>query len=177
MALVTIAALAEFLNFDDNDARATSDLLQEHLDTAHQRTEYIVETLEEDDQTYVVHQPGPALVLPARQLQALVSVTDADGRVIPAESVTANLRAGVLTLDVDGRPPWTVVVTPRERKASIALAVKIIAANLWETQRGRTGGDRRGGFNPVAEETVTLRGFAIPRRAAEILQPYMGLAN
>jgi hypothetical protein len=46
------------------------------------------------------------------------------------------------------------------------MAALIIARHLWETQRG-AGGPRLGGYN---EAPVPGFGFAIPRRAAELLE-------
>jgi hypothetical protein len=49
--------------------------------------------------------------------------------------------------------------------ANIRLAAKIIIQHLWETQRG-TMGVQLGGDN---EPYMAGRGFAIPRRAVELL--------
>lgn len=48
------------------------------------------------------------------------------------------------------------------------LAGKIIIQHLWETQRGTMGGVQLGGDN---EPYMPGRGFAIPRRALELLDP------
>lgn len=53
--------------------------------------------------------------------------------------------------------------------ANIKLAAKIIIQHLWETQRG-TMGVQLGG---EAESYVAGRGFAIPRRAIELLGPQL----
>jgi hypothetical protein len=69
------------------------------------------------------------------------------------------------------RPPTITVTYPvsSDVPASVALAVLIIAAHLWETQRG-AGPTALQGDDTTA--TVGL-GFAIPNRARELLGPYL----
>ena len=57
---------------------------------------------------------------------------------------------------------WGVSVPP-----SMGMAARIILAHLWQTQRGAVSPPLMGG-----EETVVLPGFgfAIPNRAAELLE-------
>jgi uncharacterized phiE125 gp8 family phage protein len=60
--------------------------------------------------------------------------------------------------------------------ASIRLAVLIIAAHLFETQRMPMQGESFAptGFGPAAGEVVAPagRGYALPNRALELLRPY-----
>jgi hypothetical protein len=54
-------------------------------------------------------------------------------------------------------------------QANVRLASKIIIQHLWETQRG-TMGVQLGGDS---DNYVAGRGFAIPRRAIELLGPQL----
>lgn len=60
----------------------------------------------------------------------------------------------------------------------LELATYIVAGHLWETQRGRTGSwAQMHGMNddtPVGGDAsfYVLRGFALPRRAMELIEPY-----
>jgi hypothetical protein len=53
--------------------------------------------------------------------------------------------------------------------ANIRLGALIIVQHLWETQRGMMGVQLGGD----GETYVTGRGFAIPRRAIELLGPQL----
>jgi hypothetical protein len=60
--------------------------------------------------------------------------------------------------------------------AAIRLAVLIIAAHLWETQRmpmQDSGPAGFGGMDGIPDAGSAGRGFAIPNRAQELLQSYM----
>lgn len=55
-------------------------------------------------------------------------------------------------------------------RANIRLAAKIIIQHLWETQRGTMGVQLGGGDT---DNWMAGRGFAIPRRAIELLGPQL----
>jgi hypothetical protein len=64
---------------------------------------------------------------------------------------------------------------------NIQLAVKIVAAHMWETQRGRSGGrgpsaNSEMAGTSAASTMVAGYGFAVPNRALELLKsdPYAG---
>ncbi len=174
--LVPVSAVADFLRMDANDPEATGEKLTEVVESAHEQVEFKVGPLDTDEVELVVHQPGPALVLPLKGLSSVVSVVDADGREIAPTAIEPNLRAGIVTLTVSGRAPWTVTVTAPERTSSVRQAIKIVAAHLWETQRGRAGGGSRGvaytAAADAADGAARMQGFAFPRRAQQLLAPY-----
>lgn len=57
--------------------------------------------------------------------------------------------------------------------ASIHLAILIVAAHLWETQRGTAPTALQLQDPNGADVGPSGMGYAIPRRAQELLQPYM----
>ncbi|WP_372728969.1 hypothetical protein [Nocardioides sp.] len=92
-----------------------------------------------------------------------------------------DVSAGVLRMADGGYfyGDYTVTYTSGRESlpASIRLAVLIIAAHLFETQRrpGFTSDAPAGfgGVDGVPDASIPGRGYAIPSRAQELLQPYM----
>lgn len=82
---------------------------------------------------------------------------------------------GLSTGLVTGLPTGDVTVTYTAGRTScpdsVRLATLIIAGHLWETQRGRS--QRPGMLGPESDGVVTLAGFAVPNRAADLLTPYL----
>lgn len=157
-------------------AGATDDkLLQEVLDAAIAIVGEMVDaSLDGGEVTVKVRPNGRNLILPRTHLQSVVSVTDPHGNVVQAAQLDENLLSGIVTVPRTVAGTWTVVVTPREGNAAIKQAVKIIAQHLWGTQRGVNGsGARASAFANPGEDTVAGIGYAIPRRAAELLKPYL----
>ncbi len=175
--LVSVAEVADFLGMIPTDPAREGEKLTEAVEAAHEQVEFKIGPLDTDDIEFVVHQPGPSLVLPLKHLASVVSVVDADDREISASSFTSNLRAGIVTLDSYGRAPWTVTVTAPARSASVRQAIKIVAAHLWETQRGRGSDTKRNQIYTAAADAADGaapgQGFAFPRRAQQLLAPYM----
>lgn len=124
----------------------------------------------------VVWPSGRSLVLPDSHLVAVHQITDPDGNDVALPSRGVNRLAGVIEFPrrlITGE--WTVNVTTRAHHDSVRLAVKIIASHLWEVQRG-TGSDtgaRARVASPVGDPVPGRAGFAIPRRAAELLAPFL----
>lgn len=174
--LVPVQEVATFLRMSVSDPDREGDLLLEVVESAHEQVESKVGPLGSDSIELVVHQPGPVLVLPIKNLTSVVSVVDAQGREVPSDGITPNLRAGLVTIESSGRAPWTVTVAAAERAASVRQAIKIVAAHLWETQRGRAGGGARNSvYTAAGDPTNTApiaQGFAFPRRAEQLLAPY-----
>ncbi|MHB1063534.1 MAG: hypothetical protein ACYC1Z_03410 [Georgenia sp.] len=111
------------------------------------------------------------LVLPTTHLEAVVSVTAPDGSVLATGDLDVDLEAGIVTVPRALAGTWTVTVTPpAAAEASIRQAVKIIASHLFGVHRGSPAGPR-GGIDAQQIE-ASLAGFAIPRRAAELLAAY-----
>lgn len=118
---------------------------------------------------------GCSLVLPAARLASVVSLTDPLGR--PATFTGAelhDLQAGVVALPYRQRGTWTVVATfDAEIPDDLRLGTLIIGKHLWDTQRSPGRGEgARPGFGPGSEMATPPMGFAIPRRALELLAPY-----
>lgn len=107
-----------------------------------------------------------ALLLPAVGV-AVVTVTDPTGGDVPVGDCDVDTSAGVV------RPPrpvargeWVVAVT-RVPSAAVDEATLIIARHLWETRRGRDG---RAGAFAQPEDPIVPVGFAVPRRAQQLLR-------
>jgi uncharacterized phiE125 gp8 family phage protein len=103
---------------------------------------------------------------------SLTSVVSADGattwatsglRVDSETGLVAVASGPALTGDVDATYQAGMAIVPEDYR----LAGLIIIQHLWETQRG-TMGVQLGGDN---EPYMPGRGFAIPRRALELLDP------
>lgn len=97
----------------------------------------------------------------------VISVTSVDGVTVdPSVSLTFGRRWTPAKYTVEyrvGRDP-----VPDD----LRLATLIIAAHLWETQRGPVGVTTQ--FTGVQGGTVVMpRGFALPNRALELMDPYM----
>lgn len=117
---------------------------------------------------YKVRPSGRYLVTPDIRLIDITAVTDPDGLTVTPHDI--NLAAGVLELTAAPTKPgdWTVTasVGAAEVPDDLALAVLIVAAQLWNSsQRGQGGG-------PSADGDVP-RGFAAPARALELMADYM----
>ncbi|NCT90250.1 hypothetical protein GXB85_04685 [Cellulomonas sp. APG4] len=171
---VTQAELATFLKMTPTHEEATSALLSEVLDAALEQVELRVGPLVSASQTYVVYPNGRNLVLPATHLVSVGTVTDPHGNVVDADLIDTNLLSGIVTVPSTVAGKWTVQATTREHGASLKQAVKIIAAHLWESQRGRAGGGARAGaYTAAADADPTPKmGFALPRRALELIKPF-----
>lgn len=88
-------------------------------------------------------------------------------------------QAGVVShgLGLDLGGPYNVVYKAGDTQVSpnIGLAARIILQHLWATQRGGSSRPGMGGGGGVdlVEQQLALQGFAIPRRAKELLEGEM----
>lgn len=118
--------------------------------------------------TYTVHPDGKALILPFAPVSSVSAVTDPFGTSVDLSTAAVDLRAGVVTLasaTKDGpRTAYTVTMT-LPASAMADEATLIIVKHLWETRRGREGREQ---VFASPEDDVPV-GFAIPRRAAQLL--------
>ena len=119
-----------------------------------------------------------ALVVRQRPLVSVTSITDIpSGAALSIADLELDTNAGIIRRKLEypfiGRGPYFTVVYVAGQgtaiPASFNEAARIILEHLWQTQRGPARQPVIGG-----EEVVTLPGFgfAIPNRAAELLQPY-----
>lgn len=178
---ITIEGLAAHLNRELPAAGPELDELQLHLDAAVEYAEHYTGPLIDAARTYSVYPSGPYLVLPTPGVSGTVIVRDTAGTAVTLDPRYIDRGAGIIELHglstaPDG--PWTVEITGADNDppADLTLAVYIIAAHLWETQRGsssRVGYMRnRRGTSEGDGEAPVYRGFAIPNRAAELLAAY-----
>jgi hypothetical protein len=132
--------------------------------------------------TWHVYPVGRRLILPATYLTGITSVTDPDGLTVTVDAAHLNLAAGIIELPYahhyrfPHRRAWTVVGTlDGAVHDDLRLAVLIIAAHLWQTQRVAGQGEARvpgfGSGGAGAAPGVSV-GYAIPNRAAELLETY-----
>ncbi len=172
--LVDIDDLRRFLQLSKNDD--LDDDLQEVLDASLERVQQMVDVaVTGDEVTYRTRRRASGALLIPAGADELVSVTDPGGTTAdPTEIDSADVDAGIIWPSTTDRRPgtWTITVRRPGASAAVALAVKIIAKHLWGVHRG-TGGRAgpRGGV--VAQDEQALAGFAIPRRARELLDPYL----
>lgn len=159
----------------------TLDEVQQHLDV----TEVTDETLmvQQAAQGAVEGIVGPILwrtvtrtvsgsssiVLP---VLPVVSVTSLTGAGTPV-TYTANPDAGILS-DVYATGPLTVTYVAGRTSVSddIRYATLIIAAHLWQTQRGNAPAP---GFTEETFDGTPGVGYAIPNRAMDLLGPHQML--
>jgi len=158
---VTLADLTGYLGITNADIRYTQ--VQDVLDATLEHVASIVGPA--GAPTVSVRPTGYRLILPATHLAVLGAVTDPLGAVVTPTDV--DLAAGVVTLGTVVTPGAYTVTLTRTTSASVDEAVRIIAKHLWETRRGRAGRDAA---MAQGDEQVPM-GFAIPRRAAELLAP------
>jgi hypothetical protein len=119
---------------------------------------------------------GGTVVL-SRRPPANVTVADSTGDSVTG--FTVNAAAG-LVYDVAARTgPLTVSYTVGDGQVppSVALATLIIAAHLWQTQRGPASSGPLAAASSDDLTTVPGAGYAIPNRARELLQPFMSSAQ
>jgi hypothetical protein len=159
---------------------AVDDKLHEALGAALEWTAEQIGPLDNVARPYSVWPSGRHLVLPDDHIEEVVSITDPYGVVTDVPPQRINLLAGVIELNTAGAlrsGPWTVVAKTRKHHHSVALAVKIIASHLYEVHRGRAVNSATqavmGGVTPVGDPDGAPKGFAIPRRAAELLAPFL----
>lgn len=172
----TPKALADFLNAPKlHEEPVKGPLLVECLESA---IEYVTDRVGSIDgaaRNYRVHASAreTSIVLPVTHLEEVVSVRDPSGAdVVINPDTDVDYLAGIVDVPNGARGNWTFTVRGADTRSSIALAIKIIAGHLWETQRGRAGA--RGAVYAQGEEpqAAAPRGFAIPARAAQLLEPY-----
>lgn len=149
--------------------------LTEALQAAIELVEHeLGDTLTDTDgpRTFTVYPTGAFLLLPVTRLDEVVAVTDPAGEPVDLDTIGIDLLAGVLNLPrvpSGPRRPFTVEVEVPSHGASLRRAVKITAAHLQATSpRGGGSGRDRFTATPGTEEAA-LMGFALPRRAAQLI--------
>lgn len=171
MPAVTLAELKPHLTQGASTAHLDGQEaeLQSILDAAEQHVERMVGPLTVTSVADEVHTgPGPLLL----RRYPVVSVTSATSGGAVVSDLDLDAGAGLLY----GTFSWahrSVKVSYTAGRsvvpADLKMAVLIIAAHLWQTQRvpGRSPG------MAGSETDGAPRGFAIPNRAVELMAPYM----
>jgi uncharacterized phiE125 gp8 family phage protein len=184
VAVPNLTDLKAHLNItvDTDDAE-----LQETLDAALELVADLVGPIAEGvvTETHYGMNSG-ALVLrrmPVAELTAVSSRSGATTTALTLDDYELDAATGLVRRVDGGRFYGSFVVTYSTGResvpASLRLAVLIVAAHLWETQRmpGFQSGDSLpagfGGLDGVPDQTMPGRGFAIPNRAQELLRPYL----
>jgi hypothetical protein len=161
----SLGDLKEHLNI--SSAASDSELLL-MLDAANEVVSSMVGDLDGSTVTERVVVPyGGTVILSGRP----VSNVQLNGGAV--SGFTVNSAAGLLyNVGVTGPATVTYTVGGGSTPSAVVLATLIIAAHLWETQRGATP------VGPLATADDTALtpglGFAIPNRARELLEPFVG---
>lgn len=172
--IVSLVEQANFMNAPSLATGSKAPVLQEALDAAHEWVEDKVGPLDSAARSYRVYVAGRSrtVVLPVTHVEEIVTITDPSGEVVTVDANRdVNYLAGIIELPRTARGSWQFEVRTRDTKAAFILAVKIIAEHLYGTQRGSD--TSRGGMQ--AQPSDAPRGFAIPHRAAQIIEPYRKL--
>ena len=120
------------------------------------------------------------LILAERPVQSVDSAADQDGNPVDVTGARISRRSAIVRLrssitrelDVTYTAGWEPYPDDLEK------AVYVVTDHLWETQRGRSGSFTQvHGIDddaPVGGDAsfLVLRGFALPRRAMELIVPY-----
>lgn len=174
MAAVTLDQMLAWLRAGDLEANDKT-LLQEHLNSALGMVAEIVGNLDHTETTVRVYPTASGYIRMPFPIDSTASVTVADpnGTTVTADDV--DYEAGVIDLGTawTTRKAWTVTATPAAPATSVLLAVKIIASHLFDVHRGKS--NTTAGAQPwmqSADDLVPPSGFAMPRRAQELLAPY-----
>lgn len=169
---VDIDDLRNFLHLSSSaDVEGLTEVLAATVDRVQSM---VTVSLDTDEVTYRPRpRPTGALLIPTGA-DELLTVTDPTGVDVDAADLDVDLDAGIIwpTSRTLHRGAWTVTVRYPGASAAVLLAVKIIAKHLWGVHRGSGGrAGPRGGV--AAQDEPALAGFAIPRRARELLEPYL----
>ena len=112
-----------------------------------------------------VRPQGSCLILPVAGVSS-VSVVDPNGAAVTPYDT--DLAAGVVWLSSVVSPGAYAVTVALASSALVDEATLIIGKHLWESRRGNQGA----AVSAFAQDVVPVpTGFAIPRRAAELLAP------
>lgn len=120
---------------------------------------------------------GYSIALPTYPVISLTSMTAAASGVVTYGDMSGfdvNTTTGVIRLlsglHIDG-PQRVVYVAGRAVvPPDITLATRVIVQHLWSTQRGGSTRPGMGGSGDITDQQLVLAGFAIPRRAVELLR-------
>jgi hypothetical protein len=114
------------------------------------------------------------LILPVWPVLSVEEVRDPADTVVGSGTYEVDLAAGHIRLCTYFRQWWTVYYTVGQDPVPEDLmeATLVVAAHLWETQRGPilSAASFRGAGQPAM---IPARGFGLPNRARELMAPYL----
>jgi hypothetical protein len=160
---VTLTRLKAELNITTS---TSDDELQGKLDAAVAWAERYLGRPLSGTKTYTLEPSASGtLVLPALYAGTVTEVTDPSGAVVIGYTYDADL--GLIRLPQYSRTGWwTVTVAAGITDPDVENAVLIIAAHLWETQRGPAS---PGPLRADDLDGPVGAGYAIPHRARDLL--------
>ena len=178
MAIVTLAAAKAQLNINSTDTSEDIEL-QGYVDAATAAVETQLGQVV-DPRTVVDQLDFPGGVTsfllrsaPVISLTSLVALDGATTWTVGSSVMHVDALSGCVTV-LSGPPVIGSVLATYQAgytvvPANIRLAALIIVQHLWETQRGAMGVQLGGD----SDNWMAGRGFAIPRRAVELLGPQL----
>lgn len=157
---VTLSDFVAFSGVNQTDPKYAQ--LQDALDAA---TEWVTAQVgvRGGSPVLTVRAKRGVLVLPLTGVASVDSVLDPDDVAVTPSDVDA--AAGIVWLPTMRAGAYTVTVTTAA-SARVDEATLHIAKHLWETRRGKVATQFAGG---EAGDTAPFMGYAIPRRAVELL--------
>lgn len=178
---VTLDQFKAHLNRPTGAVAADDDELTMHLESATEAIEnrvgpMVTREVVEDLMTtpagvLLTHRPVVAVTATATVFQGVA--TPLPG--FDAATVTIDAESGLVSIPLLSRGRTARITYTAGRGAIAAvparfkLAVLITAAHLWETQRGRGVTTGRWGTQEDEDLPAYMRGFALPRRALELI--------
>lgn len=169
MPFATLAELKEHLTWPSGDTSNDTELTR-HLNAADAMVDKKVGPSTVTSITERHGVVGGLIMLRRFPVVAVTSITPDDATALAASAYVVDTQLGGVEIK-DGRPgAFTVVYTAGHSPVpdALKLATLIVAQHLYMTQHG--GGGRV--FPGEEYVTVAGTGFAIPRRAAELMRPY-----
>lgn len=169
MTRPTVADLVAFAQVPDREADDLEDELAQHLAAAVAYVEGRCGPMVDGTRRVQMRHPY-RLVMPFGRLDT-VSVVDSTGAEVEVEDEFTDYEAGVLHVYASRLGRYTVTFTREpEGLESLRLATVMIAAHLWDTRRGSVGNS--GDYGAPEAMYAPGYGFAVPRRAADIMAPF-----
>lgn len=172
---VSASQMAAHLNMTNEQAGSNGPELDLVLEAATDVVENHVGPIVQRTVTEYVHAAGGALLLPSWPVVSVTSIADVDEVAVDITDLYET--GGRLSVYGSPFPLGRYLVTYEAGwatpPAALKLAVLIVAAHLWMTQRP-AGGMVPGRFGAEQFDTVGVpRGFAVPARALQLMEPFM----
>lgn len=163
MSVISREDFKTHLNIPANVVKDDAEV-QRTLDATERHVAALIGPLTTGTSTVAVYTSGQNLVLPAVRLAGTPVIVDPDGNTVSVAARDINLLSGIIRVPYARAGAWQVTVASGAATipADVELAVLIIGKHLWDTQRV-----------PGRGVEAVPAGFAIPNRAATLLEPYL----